>query len=311
MKLVTFVRPSGQAAVGALSQHGRIADLAIAASRCSAGERDDFPASMLALVEAGDAGIETAGAALTFALERDDESISGLWHEPGTVPLLAPLPRPRSFRDFWGFEEHVKTCWQLRGEAVPDTWYELPIYYKGNRLSIIGPDEDVCWPSYTEKLDYELELGIIIGKQGRDIHADDADSHIFGYTALNDWSARDIQRREMACRLGPAKGKDFATSIGPCIVTADEVDPYDLQMIARINGEVWTDNHSGTIYHRFNQCIAHASMDETLYPGELFGSGTVGRGCGLELDRWLQPGDVVELEIENIGILRNRVIKKG
>ena len=166
----------------------------------------------------------------------------------------------------------------------------MPTYYKGNALAMIGPEEDLVWPSYTEKLDYELEMGIIIGKGGRDIPAEQGEDHIFGYTALNDWSARDIQRREMACKLGPAKGKDFATSIGPCIATADEVDPYDLRMTARINGETWSDNRSGTSYWTFGQLIAHVSMGETIHPGELFGSGTVGGGCGLELDRWAAAG---------------------
>jgi 2-keto-4-pentenoate hydratase/2-oxohepta-3-ene-1,7-dioic acid hydratase in catechol pathway len=155
-------------------------------------------------------------------------------------------------------------------------------------------------------------MAVIIGRRGTDIPEERAREYIFGYTILNDFSARDIQGEEMSVGLGPAKGKDFRTGtvLGPWIVTADELtDPYNLRMTVRVNGEVWSEGHSGTIYWRFEQMIAHASRSETLYPGEVFGSGTVGRGCGLELGRWLKPGDVVELEIEGIGVLRNRVVR--
>ncbi len=306
MKLVTFTDGASRTCLGALDDAGRVLDLAAAAA--SDAGRGDFAQDMLALIDAGEAGLDAARSAFDSALANNDPCY---WHEPDEVKLLPPLPRPRSFRDFWIFEQHVRTAWKLRGEPLPEIWREMPTYYKGNALAMIGPEEDLVWPSYTEKLDYELEMGIIIGKGGRDIPAERGEDHIFGYTVLNDWSARDIQRREMACKLGPAKGKDFATSIGPCIVTADEVDPYDLRMTARINGETWSDNRSGTSYWTFGQLVAHVSMGETIHPGELFGSGTVGGGCGLELDRWLQPGDVVELEIERIGVLRNRVVRKG
>ena len=134
--------------------------------------------------------------------------------------------------------------------------------------------------------------------------------YIAGFTIMNDFSARDIQRKEMKVRLGPAKGKDFATAIGPVLVTPDEIgDPYNLRMAAKVNGELWSEGNSGTIYHSFEKMIAFASQDEMLYPGDLIGSGTVGTGCGLEIDRWIQPGDVVELEIEKIGVLRNKVVK--
>lgn len=306
MKLVTFLDEQPRTCLGALDASGRVLDLGAAAAASNVSD-GDFAADMLALIDAGEVGLESARAVFGFAAERDDASY---WYEAKTVRLLPPLPRPRSFRDFWIFEQHVQTAWKLRGEPLPEVWHEMPTYYKGNALAMIGSEEDLIWPSYTEKLDYELEMGIIIGKGGRDIPAERGEGHIFGYTVLNDWSARDIQRKEMACKLGPAKGKDFATSIGPCIVTADEVDPYDLRMTARINGETWSDNHSGTSYWKFGQLIAHVSMGETIHPGELFGSGTVGGGCGLELNRWLQPGDVVELEIEQIGVLRNRVVKQ-
>ena len=230
--------------------------------------------------------------------------------KPGEIKLLAPLPHPASMRDFYAFEHHVKKGFEKRGEPMPPEWYEMPVYYKGNHQSIIGPDQDVRWPSFTEKFDYELELAIIIGKQGRDIPEDQARDYIAGYTVMNDFSARDIQRKEMKVRLGPAKGKDFATAIGPVLVTPDEIpDPYNLRMTAKINGETWSEGNSGSIFHSFEKMIAFASSEETLFPGDLIGSGTVGTGCGLELDRWVKPGDLMELEIENIGVLRNRVVK--
>ena len=233
-----------------------------------------------------------------------------LFFKQKEVKLKAPLPRPTSMRDFYAFEQHVKKGFEKRGEPMPQEWYEMPVYYKGNHQSIIGPDEDVCWPPFTEKFDYELELAIIIGKTGRNIPENKASEYIAGFTIMNDFSARDIQRKEMKVRLGPAKGKDFATAIGPVLVTPDEIgDPYNLKMTARINNEVWSEGNSGSMYHRFEKMIAFASMEETLYPGDLIGSGTVGTGCGLELDRWVKPGDVIEFEIEKIGVLRNRVVK--
>lgn len=233
-----------------------------------------------------------------------------LLFRPEDVRMMAPLPRPSSMRDFYAFEEHVRKGFEKRGEPMPDEWYEMPVYYKGNHQSIIGPDEDVLWPSFTERFDYELELAIIIGREGRDISEQQARDHIGGFTVMNDFSARDIQRKEMKVRLGPAKGKDFATAIGPALVTPDEIaDPYNLRMTARVNGEVWSEGNSGSIHYSFEKMIAFASMGETLHPGDLIGSGTVGGGCGLELDRWVKPGDVIELEIEKLGVLRNRVVR--
>ena len=242
-------------------------------------------------------------------------SLAGLLEETlvfneSDVKLKAPLPHPASMRDFYAFEQHVKRGFEKRGEPMPQEWYEIPVYYKGNHQSIIGPGEDVLWPSFTEKFDYELELAVIIGKAGRNIPEAKAKEYIAGFTIMNDFSARDIQRKEMKVRLGPAKGKDFATAIGPILVTPDEIEnPYNLKMTAKINGELWSEGNSGSLYHSFEKMIAFASMDETLYPGDLIGSGTVGTGCGLELDRWVKPGDLMELEIENIGVLRNKVIK--
>jgi 2-keto-4-pentenoate hydratase/2-oxohepta-3-ene-1,7-dioic acid hydratase in catechol pathway len=229
---------------------------------------------------------------------------------PDEVRLVAPLPNPASMRDFYAFEGHVKKGFEKRGEPMPEEWYKFPVYYKGNHASIIGPGEPVHWPSFTEKFDYELELAIVIGKEGRNIPREKAMEHVAGFTVMNDFSARDMQRAEMKVRLGPAKGKDFATAIGPVLVTPDEIaDPYNLGMRARVNGETWSEGNSGAMHHRFDRMIEHASMDETLRAGDLIGSGTVAGGCGLELDRWVKPGDVIELEIDGIGRLANTVVR--
>jgi 2-keto-4-pentenoate hydratase/2-oxohepta-3-ene-1,7-dioic acid hydratase in catechol pathway len=180
-------------------------------------------------------------------------------------------------------------------------------------VSVVGPDADVRRSAYAQLLDYELELACVVGRGGVDVTPETAAGQIFGYTIFNDVSARDTQAVEMEGQLGPAKGKDFDTGnvFGPWIVTADEIgDPYDLTMVARVNGEEWSRGHSGTMFHRFEDIIAFVSRSETLHPGEILGSGTVGRGCGPELGRFLNPDDVVELEIERIGVLRNRIIKE-
>ncbi len=225
------------------------------------------------------------------------------------VRLKPPLPQPNSLRDFLAFEAHTKKGYERRGQTIPEQWYKMPVYYKGNHRSLIGPDEAVVWPRYTQKLDYELEWACVIGQEGRDIPEAEAEAFIFGYMILNDFSARDIQMEEMVCRLGPAKGKDFATAVGPYLVTADEIpDPRNLRMIARVNGEVWSEGNTGTSHWTWAQMIAHVSNEETVYPSDILGSGTVGGGCGYELDRWIQPGDVVELEIEGLGQLRTPIV---
>jgi 2-keto-4-pentenoate hydratase/2-oxohepta-3-ene-1,7-dioic acid hydratase in catechol pathway len=212
-------------------------------------------------------------------------------------------------RDFIAFEGHIAATSKKRGQLIPPEWYKAPVYYKGNHRTIIGQDEDLPWPLETTKLDFELELACVIGCKGQDIAEREAQDYIAGYTIMNDFSARDIQFQEMACRLGPAKGKDFATALGPCLVTPDEIaDLSALTMLARVNGEEWSRGRFGTIHWSFSQMIAHVSRGEMIYPGDVFGSGTVGGGCGLEMDRYLKPGDVVELEIQPIGVLRTRVV---
>ena len=224
--------------------------------------------------------------------------------------VFLPSIEAGSLRDFIAFEQHIRTVREQRGAEIPDVWYKFPVYYKGNYRSLLGHDQQLTWPSYSQQMDYELELACIIGKEGIDITEDTAETYIGGYAVMNDWSARDTQFEEMAVGLGPAKGKDFATSIGPWLVTPDEFNPSDARMTARINGELWSDGNIGQSHWSFPKMIAHVSMDEVLYPGDILGSGTVGGGCGLELDRWLQAGDVVELEVEGIGVLRNRVVRR-
>jgi 2-keto-4-pentenoate hydratase/2-oxohepta-3-ene-1,7-dioic acid hydratase in catechol pathway len=226
------------------------------------------------------------------------------------ITLKTPVPNPRMLRDFLTFETHVANGFSKRNEPIPESWYRMPVYYKGNPNTLIGHGEPAYWPHYSHRLDYELELACMIGREGRNIPVEEAARYIAGYAIMNDFSARDTQKHEMLCRLGPAKGKDFCTAVGPWLVTADEVgDVRNLRMTAKINGELWSDGNSGTSHWTFEQMIAHVSMEETLYPGDILGSGTVGFGCGLELDKWIQPNDVVELEIDRLGVLRNQVIK--
>lgn len=307
MKLITYQERGGVPKVGALLDDLQtVVDLSA-----------EF-VDMLALIDGGE-----------IAQDRARQMVAA---RAATVPLadvklLAPLPVPRQIRDFMCFEKHLRQATRqgarrkvgflaplaiaLGLARVPPVWYRQPIYYKSNRFSVIGPEEDVIWPAYSNLMDFELEMAIVIGKKGKDIPPEKAREHIFGYTIFNDMSARDAQFEEMACRLGPAKGKDFDTGnvIGPWLVTADEIpDPYGLTMVARVNGEEWGRGFSGDMHHRFEDMIAHVSQSETIWPGELMGSGTVGDGCGLEHSRFLQPGDVIELEIQNLGRLRNRLI---
>jgi 2-keto-4-pentenoate hydratase/2-oxohepta-3-ene-1,7-dioic acid hydratase in catechol pathway len=226
--------------------------------------------------------------------------------------LLAPL-RPRTLRDFMAFEGHFRTALARLGRDLPPEWNDVPAYYKGMPDTVIGPDEEIPWPAYTDQLDHELELAAVIGKEGRDIPPEQALDHVFGYTIWNDLSARDVQMRELPIGMGPAKAKDWDGSnvLGPCIVTADELDASNLRMSVRVNGETWGEDTSANMHHSFADLIAYASQAQTIYPGEVLGSGTAEGGSGLELDRWLEEGDLVELEVEGIGVLRNRIGRKG
>jgi 2-keto-4-pentenoate hydratase/2-oxohepta-3-ene-1,7-dioic acid hydratase in catechol pathway len=228
------------------------------------------------------------------------------------VRWLAPIDPP-IMRDCLAFEQHLRNTLKALAAAmkvepkIPDVYYEKPIYYKGNPLTLIGHEQEALWPDYSSRMDYELELGFVIGRSGKDLTPEQAKDHLFGITIFNDFSARDIQALEMQGLLGPAKGKDFATALGPWITTVDELDVHNLTMVARVNGEEWSRGSSSTILWRVEEIIAYISKAEGVVAGELIGSGTVGRGCGAELDKLLKPGDIVELEVEGIGVLRNRM----
>ena len=331
MKFITFevATPAGNLRrIGALRGAGegeRAVDLAHAlAARLKAEgtepryrEYADFriPQDICEFMAGGEPSLAAAREALAY-LDSEGEAAEGpggerLAYPLSGVRLLAPVPRPVGFRDCLLFEEHKKAGARRRNTTVDPLWYEMPTSYKGNRLTIIGPGEDLKWPRYTEKLDYELELAILIGKAGKDIPEADGIGHIFGYTVMNDFSARDIQMKEMSLWLGPHKGKDFGTAIGPCVVTRDEFEPAGAAMIARVNGEEWSRGSAGDMHFGWGRVLEHLSMEEELLPGELIGSGTVGTGCGADLGKWLKPGDVVELEIEGIGVLSNRVVREG
>lgn len=331
MKLVTFKTAAGEQRIGALRDDLRtIVDLKAGAAIL--GAKPDAFNTMLALIEACDEGLATARKIVELAsTDRGKPTLVDL----ASVKLMAPVPVPQQMRDFLAFELHYKQAraraLKIRAATYPDPaaaevelatsdefhipkiWYEQPVYYKGNRFSVIGPETDILWPKYSKKLDFELEFGVFVGKRGKDITRENARQHIYGYCIFNDMSARDAQYKEYPGRLGPAKGKDFDTGnvMGPWLVTADEIpDPYNLEMIVRVNGEEWGRGKSGAMYHKFEDMIVHASRDETLQPGEFLGSGTVGNGCGLEHDRWLKPNDVIELEISGLGTLRNRVVSQ-
>lgn len=312
MKLATFIGRNDAPAIGAVDPaRGAVLDLR-AASRALGQPADGAFADMLAVIDAGPAGLEAA------------RRLAAAWPREAEIPLaglrlLAPLPLPRQMRDCLVFEEHLKNGMAQREKrtgvkgSIPDVWYRQPIYYKCNRFSVAGPEAEVVWPKYSQVMDFELELACVIGRTAKDIARERALEHIFGFTIFNDFSARDAQFAEMEGRLGPAKGKDFdgGNVLGPWIVTRDEIgDPHALKMEVRINGERWGGGNSGAMHHTFPDILAHISNCETLHAGEVIGSGTVGTGSGNEMGRYLKSGDVVELEIEKIGVLRNRVVRQ-
>ena len=324
MKLTTF-KSSGQERVGIVhSGDARLFDLAAASVRH--GQADPAFASMLDLIDAGPRALEQA--AVIFDKHGGDAALSVAIAD---VELLAPVPEPRQMRDGMSFPLHILQAprGQLKLAArakndmaelarlnaeplgeLPEVYRKQPIYYITNRFSVRGPNTTVKWPRYSQVMDYELEFGIITKSKGANISAAKAKDHIFGYTIFNDFSARDAQRIEMEGRLGPAKGKSFdgGNVMGPWIVTPDEIgDPYKLKMEVRVNGKMRSQGVSDGMLFSFEEIIAHVTQDETLMPGEFIGSGTVGNGCGLELGWYLEHGDAIELEVEKIGILKNRV----
>jgi fumarylacetoacetate (FAA) hydrolase len=247
----------------------------------------------------GDRVIQLAAQTLQSFFTGGGEAREHAEYALADVDLRPPVLHPPSVRDFMAFEQHVANARAHRGQDVPKEWYEVPVFYFSNPAAIYGPEEPVPYPEGTQELDYELEAAAIIGVDGA----------IAGFTVMNDWSARDVQRQEMRVGLGPAKGKDFATSFGPVVVTVDELDGTEGEMVARVNGEERSRGNLRDMHWKWPDLLAHASRNTVLRPGDLIGSGTVGSGCILEHGdgRWLQRGDVVELEIEGVGVLRNTV----
>ena len=235
------------------------------------------------------------------------------------VRLRAPILQPPTVRDFMTYEGHASAGGTRQ---LSDTWYRLPVFYFSNPLCIFGPEDAVPYPSASEQLDYELELAAVIGREAANVAEADAFSYIAGFTIFNDWSCRDLQRDEMEARLGPAKGKDSATSLGPCIVTTDELAPFirdnrlHVHCTLKVNGVEWMHNNAGIMYHSWGAMIERASRDSRLVPGDVLGGGTVtGGSVGEALRngfsaRYLEPGDVVEIEVEGIGVLRNAIAPK-
>lgn len=304
MKFITFQKPSGEIVGGWLHDNMYAIDM----HETSKGR---LPLQLLELIE-------------NYENYKDVvDSISTILPTEGvypieTITLKAPLQRPSSVRDFYAFLDHVRTARGRRGLDVVPEWYEIPVFYFSNHLAIKGPEQEIEKPSATERLDYELEVACIIGKAGKNIKAKDAHDYIFGFCIMNDWSARDLQAQEVKVGLGPAKGKDFATSLGPWIVTKDELESfrdgenYHLEMTATVNNKLLSKGNFKDIYYSFGEMIERASLGVNLFPGDVIGSGTVGTGCllelGQEVHRWLEPGDVVELQVTGLGTLKNTII---
>jgi 2-keto-4-pentenoate hydratase/2-oxohepta-3-ene-1,7-dioic acid hydratase in catechol pathway len=268
-----------------------------AATRLAA---ERFPGSLTAALDRGaDVLLEDASTALASF---DERALI-----PDQDAALLPPADPRVLRDCSAFEEHARNGLRRIGRSVHRSYYEFPAYYKGSPAGLIGHRASVRWPRYTRSLDYELEFALVIGSGGTNLQPEDAAAHIFGVTIMNDFSARDMQMLEAEQQLGPCKAKDFATALGPWITTLDELDIHSLQMIARVNDVEWSRGSSSTLTWTPEELVAYITYGETLLPGDVIGSGTVGNGCGLELGKELEPGDIVELEIGGIGTLTNQI----
>jgi len=331
MKIVTFEvsTPLGRVSrLGALAdgdETGRVIDLNAAFGRYLTAETDEptpqefadlrVPSEVIGWLRAGTEGRKAAANAIAYARSHPD--VAGLAGERLIYPraevrLLAPVPRPPSFRDFSIYEEHMTNA-----QIVPmvggkpwvrdPSWYTTPHYYKGSCTGIRGPEDPVPWPYYTELLDLELEIGIVVGKAGRNLTVEQAARHIAGYTILIDSSCRDGYKREP---FGPTKRKDFHTAIGPCLATADEVDPENLKCRIDVDGELWFEG-STSAPHGFTpaQLVAYASDNEDLYPGDLLGTGTVGFGCSMDLHKWIKIGQVATFWVEKIGSMQLKVVR--
>ena len=328
MKLATY-RQENRVRIGVWHAEGaKLFDLAAAAARDGVSLAPF--ASMLALIDADQAGLDLARA--LFAKRGGEEDLSAA---TASVELLAPLPEPRQMRDAMSFATHIRqsgrgmqalAARQAGGEEafraamqaplaeLAPVYRQMPIFYITNRFTVTGPGATVKWPRYSEVMDYEAEFGVVTRRTRANIPEREAGAHIFGYTIFNDFSARDRQMLEMQGRLGPAKGKSFdgSNALGPYIVTPDEIpDPQALGAAVRVNGETRSTGDTSGMLFSFEEILAYASQDETIHAGEFFGSGTIGNCCGLEIGRFLESGDVIEIDVERIGVLRNTVVRQG
>jgi len=320
MRLVSFSPPGTQERLLGALEGDRVLELGAAASIVAPGlDSHGKLRSLDCLLSDWEQGLPLARSVMERAGGgKQTAELGPAWHPRSRVTLHAPVSRPPAVRDFYAFEAHVKNARARRKLEVPPEWYEFPAFYYSNPGSLVGDGAPVRKPSWTEALDYELEIACVIGTRARDVPVDRWRSVVAGFTILNDWSARDVQRKEMAIGLGPAKGKDFTTSLGPALVTLDELEPkrrgdhFDLTMEARVNGATLSRGNAKDMHFTFGQMIARASQDVYLFPGDVIGSGTVGGGCILELGpevhAWLKPGDEVTLEIERLGTLTNTIV---
>lgn len=325
MRLVSFELPTPAGAltrIGAALADGRYADLQSAYRAVLAGNGASkegaarlaaatIPSDMVAFIENGVTALDAAQSALDW-VTTTDETFAGatLVFAPEAVKLLAPVPRPPLIRDFMAFETHLKNIYPKLGRDIPPEWYNLPVYYKGNPSAVGADGDEIAMPVYATNVDFEFEFAAVIGRGGTNIAREDAQKHIFGYMIYNDFSAREIQQREMSVGLGPAKGKDFERGhvFGPWLVTTDEIpDVYALRMQATVSGQPWCDTSTSTMHWRFDQMIAHASTNERLVAGEIFGSGTVGGGSAAEIGKTLGRGDEIVLTMDRLGTLTNRI----
>ena len=320
MKFLTYIEKKNSTKGYGFLENDRIIDIPLAAKWISDNNNNHFLSLPHSLKETLENWTHNY-----IILKQLENEISGIdiesfSYEESDLIMLSPIPDPPAFRDFYAFEQHVKAARKLRGLEMNPDWYKIPIFYFSNPNCCYGHQAEIPYPDKTTELDFELEFAIIIGNGGINIKKENAENVIAGYTILNDWSSRNLQREEMPMSLGPAKGKDFASSFGPYMVTPDELDDswgddgkLHLRMTCHVNDKLISDGNTNDLYHSFGSMIERASLNTSLLPGEYIGSGTVGTGCILELrpentGGWLKKGDVIRLEIEKLGVLENKII---
>lgn len=325
MKLTAFLAEQ-RPCFGALLDGTTVVDFAALRPLRANGTTPPAPSNLQTLIEQGEAGLDAAREDLAWAADRRPDAAS---HALERVRLQAPTGTPPKLLCFSVYEGHMKNAmaafarhkfgaagsWLggLGLARVPKAFYQRPVYYKGNNLACSGPDDEILGPASTQMLDYEMELALVLGSGGINIAPERAMDHVFGYTVFNDFSARDLLIDEVLSRRGPLKGKDFATSnaLGPWIVTKDEIDdPHQLALSVRVNGELRGASTTAQMSHRIEAQIAEASRHEPVVAGEVIATGCATDGCGFEQLRFLEADDLVEVEIEKIGVLRNRIARR-